>query len=166
MPRRALLVTATFAVLMLMASCRIADSGDGAAQAEQARACLESGRWERAADLFTQAISAGPDNPSVPEWRLGRAEAWLGSGMVERALATADSIAVETRSGTRARALLLVARSLSALGRWTRAADALGSLNPENLRAAEAEAASALAFEVLGGLSADQLAARRRADWL
>ncbi len=166
MPRRQVLMITTFAALMLLGSCRTTDSGDGAAQAEQARACLESEQWERAADLFTQAISAGPDNPSAPEWRLGRAEAWLGSGMAERALATADSVAVETRSGTRARALLLVARSLSALDRWVRAADALASLDPEDLRGDEAEAASALAFEVLGGLSVDQLAAQRRADWL
>ncbi len=162
--RRTLAMTALAAAFTSI-SCRTTDAGDGSAQAEQAEACLESGQWARAADLYTEAIGKGSGNPSLQEWRLGRAEAWLGMGRTDEALASADSVAVESRSRTRASALMLVARVLSASGRWSRAADALSSLDPEDLRAGDADEASALLFEVLDGLTPEQLAALRSDDW-
>ncbi len=164
---KALVVLLPVLVLtVLLSSCRTVDSGDGSAQAARAEACLESGEWDRAAELFTEAILAAPGDPSVPDWRLGRAEAWLGAGQPEMAIATADSLAAESHGSTRARALLLVASSLADLGRWTRAADALGALDPEDLPGGGAEKSSSLALEVLPNLAADHLASIREDNWL
>jgi branched-chain amino acid transport system substrate-binding protein len=154
--------------VLLMTACSCVNSGsDGTDPGSMGFAELESGRFEEAAAHFREAISQAPDDPSVPEWRLGIAEASLGLGDLETAVTEAQEAWTTARSDrVRGGAMLLKARVEAARGNQSRCAAALVALDTGWLSSEDAGAAETLARECLSSIGSSELLRLRGDDWL
>ncbi|PIE53296.1 hypothetical protein CSA37_01800 [Candidatus Fermentibacteria bacterium] len=150
--------------LLIFASCapEISDDSTPEEKAALAERKLEEGDEQRAIELFEEAIEEAPDNPDLPLWKLGRAEALLLAGNPLEAVSLSSQYTGSSNPVIRSRAFLLKAMAESSS---TASLEALTSTDLEALDERRAREAVFLCREQLGHVRTGNLLSMRERGW-
>lgn len=152
--------------LLLLPSCRpdVDENASAAEKAALALRMLEEEDFQRAFDLYGEALSQEPGNPDVPAWEMGRSEALLELGNPTEAHTVSGKYRTSSNPVIRSQAYLLEAMA-QALSSPAPALNALAATNLEHLDSYHAEKAVELCREQLDRIRTENLSGYRETSW-